>query len=127
MIDIVECVETGRLEDVRRLFREYAAGLDIDLAFQGFEDESRRSSRQHEVLALIGKGGTGEVWHAPDLRAVDDERRAPAWHALGSVLSCIVRTAEGLLSGKPPPLPRTTARSTTAESSDRVVRRRRQE
>jgi len=38
-VDIVEFEDPRRLGDVRRLFRAYAAGLDIDLGFQGFEDE----------------------------------------------------------------------------------------
>ena len=39
MIEIRPAALPADLSVVRRLFREYAEGLGIDLAFQGFEDE----------------------------------------------------------------------------------------
>jgi len=38
-IDIVAALTPDVLEDVRAIFREYAASLKVDLCFQGFEDE----------------------------------------------------------------------------------------
>ena len=39
MIDIQPAALPGDLDDVRRLFREYADGLGVDLSFQGFDAE----------------------------------------------------------------------------------------
>lgn len=39
MIQIAEAHHEMQLPDVRALFAEYAASLDIDLSFQGFEEE----------------------------------------------------------------------------------------
>ena len=38
-IDIVAALTPDVLEDVRAIFREYAASLNVDLCFQGFDDE----------------------------------------------------------------------------------------
>jgi putative acetyltransferase len=39
VIELVEAVTPGQLDEVRTLFREYAASLGVDLCFQGFEAE----------------------------------------------------------------------------------------
>lgn len=38
-IELVSPTSAGEIESARALFREYAAGLGIDLSFQGFEQE----------------------------------------------------------------------------------------
>jgi carbonic anhydrase len=39
MLTIVDAIVEGRVADARGLFQEYAASLDLDLSFQGFDDE----------------------------------------------------------------------------------------
>lgn len=39
MITVVQAQSEGRLSRVRELFKEYAASLGFDLAFQNFADE----------------------------------------------------------------------------------------
>lgn len=65
MLSIVRALGDGDLDEVRALFREYAASLDVDLAYQGFEAE----------LALLpGKyappAGALLVAYGPDGRAL---------------------------------------------------------
>lgn len=61
---IVPAVSQSQLEEVKKLFQEYAAGLPFDLKFQGFEQE---------VKKLPGEYGppTGSL-----LLAVDDKEVA---------------------------------------------------
>ena len=75
MIEIQSAEWPRDLEVVRRLFREYADGLGIDLAFQGFEEELAALPGKYEepegrlLVAWAGKEAVGTV----ALRAIDDE------------------------------------------------------
>jgi ribosomal protein S18 acetylase RimI-like enzyme len=55
------------VELVRVLFREYAAALDVDLSFQGFEDEVEALPRGYDAL-LVANLGDGCV----GVRGLDD-------------------------------------------------------
>lgn len=39
MIRIIPAVDSTEIQNIRELFREYAASLEVDLCFQGFEQE----------------------------------------------------------------------------------------
>jgi GNAT superfamily N-acetyltransferase len=39
MVKIIQAEKSEQIEDARRIFREYEAWLDLDLCFQGFEQE----------------------------------------------------------------------------------------
>jgi ribosomal protein S18 acetylase RimI-like enzyme len=47
----------GDVELVRRLFREYAGSLGVDLAFQGFEEELAALPDGYDVLLVAGDDG----------------------------------------------------------------------
>jgi ribosomal protein S18 acetylase RimI-like enzyme len=65
-----------RLEDIRTLFREYAASLNVDLCFQGFEDELQKLPGRYEkpggrlYLAKV----EGEIAGCIALRGLEDGR-----------------------------------------------------
>jgi GNAT superfamily N-acetyltransferase len=52
----IRAAETADAETVRELFREYAAGLEVDLSFQDFEAELADPLGFYE-LVLLAKGG----------------------------------------------------------------------
>lgn len=39
MIEIIQAETTEQIEETRKIFREYEAWIDLDLCFQGFEQE----------------------------------------------------------------------------------------
>jgi putative acetyltransferase len=39
MLEIIQAATPEQIEETRRIFREYEAWLDLDLCFQGFEEE----------------------------------------------------------------------------------------
>jgi len=74
MLKIIHIESDKYLDDVRNLFREYAASLDFDLSFQDFEKELRELPNQYIspygciLLALYEGKTSGCV----ALRKIDD-------------------------------------------------------
>jgi GNAT superfamily N-acetyltransferase len=72
---IIQAEAPAQIEDVRRLFREYEAWLDVDLCFQSFEDELKNLPGKYAaptgrlLLAFIGEKIAGCI----ALRKIDDE------------------------------------------------------
>lgn len=75
MIELVQCDSTAHTEAARRLFSEYAAGLDVDLSFQDFARELRELPGDYALpagcllLAFDGNEPAGCV----ALRKLDEE------------------------------------------------------
>lgn len=73
-IDVIEATSAEHLDSVRALFQEYAQQLDIDLAFQGFEQElaalpgDYAAPRGVLLLALVD----GALAGCCALRPIDD-------------------------------------------------------
>ena len=67
MTTIIQVTTTAHVEMARRLFSEYASSLDIDLDFQGFDDELATLPGQYAppsgalLLALEGEAAVGCV------------------------------------------------------------------
>lgn len=65
MIEILEAASESDIESIRALFREYAAGLGVDLCFQNFEGElaslpgGYAAPRGRLYLALDGERPVG--------------------------------------------------------------------
>ena len=72
---IAPATDSASIEDVRALFLEYAASLDVDLGYQGFADEvaglpgDYAAPRGVLLLARDDDGALGCV----GVRAIDDE------------------------------------------------------
>ena len=67
------------LDLVRALFREYAAGLGVDLCFQGFEDElaSLPGKYAPPLGILLLAGAPGDAVGCAALRPIELEARQP--------------------------------------------------
>lgn len=63
---VIERAQPADVETVRELFREYAAGLDVDLSFQDFEGEVADPFSRYFAIFLAAGGCVA-------LRHVDDE------------------------------------------------------
>ncbi len=66
-VKIIEALEREQLAAIRKLFREYAASLEIDLCFQGFEEELAELPGRYALpegrlfLAVRGNNAVGCV------------------------------------------------------------------
>lgn len=67
MTAIIQVTSPAHVEEARRLFAEYALSLDIDLSFQGFEEELAALPGEYVpplgalLLALAGEDAVGCV------------------------------------------------------------------
>ena len=73
-VEIVEAVTDGDIAHIRRLFRAYADWLNVDLCFQGFDEElaslpGKYASPQGRLL--LAKAG-GEIAGCVGLRPLED-------------------------------------------------------
>ena len=64
---MIRAARSGDVDRVRDLFREYAAGLDVDLSFQDFDAELADPLGSYVVVLLADDGCVA-------LRQLDDER-----------------------------------------------------
>src|SRR5437016_14349522 len=80
-MDVVHAVTPGQIEQARALFREYERSLDIDLCFQGFEQElaglpgAYAPPRGRLLLALDGAAPAGCVALRPLADAAGEVKR----------------------------------------------------
>ncbi len=74
MIEIIQVETPEEIEETRRIFREYEAWLDLDLCFQGFEEEleslpGKYARPEGGLFLVIAKGN---VAGCAALRKLDD-------------------------------------------------------
>lgn len=75
-VSIIDAESPSDLEEVKRLFRDYVDRLDIDLSYQGFEEELARLPGKYappQGALLLAKSSTGRVLGCVGLRPLGEE------------------------------------------------------
>jgi N-acetylglutamate synthase-like GNAT family acetyltransferase len=72
----IRAATSADLDAIRRLLREYAAWLNVDLSFQGFEEELAALPGEYAPPSgrlLVAEGEDAEIAGCVALRRIDDE------------------------------------------------------